>query len=143
MNETKAKLTVFFEDPFWVAVYERWEGCGSIVGCRACKITFGAEPSDMQVWEMLLAGFHRFRFSPAVQGDMPASRPRNPKRAQRAAKDELDRRGPGTKAQQALALQREAGKAAGKARSRQEKERDRQRRFDLRQEKRRAKHRGH
>lgn len=142
MEETRARLTVFFKDPFWVAVYERWEDHGGVIGCRACKIIFGAEPSEVQVWEMLLTGFHRLRFSPPAPGEMPAVRPRNPKRAQRAAKSEVAGHGVGTKAQQALALQREAGKAARKDRSRQEKEAQRQRRFSLRQEKHRAKHKG-
>ena len=35
-----SSLTVFFEDPFWVGVYERTDG-GRY---EACKITFGAEP---------------------------------------------------------------------------------------------------
>ena len=51
--------------------------------------------------------------------------------------------GIGTKAQQALKLQQEAGKQARKKRSRAEKEAEQERRFAQRQEKRKAKHRGH
>ena len=36
----KASLTVFFEDPFWVGVFERIED-GKL---SVCKVTFGAEP---------------------------------------------------------------------------------------------------
>ena len=42
MEEQSGKLTVFFEDPFWVGVFERIsEGRLSV-----CKVTFGAEPKD-------------------------------------------------------------------------------------------------
>ena len=47
---TYCTLTVFFEGPFWVGVYEREEG----ERYEACKITFGAEPRDCEVWDFLL-----------------------------------------------------------------------------------------
>ena len=43
----QSALTVFFESPFWVGVYERTDGDRYEV----CKITFGAEPKDYAVWE--------------------------------------------------------------------------------------------
>ena len=49
----------------------------------------------------------------------------------------------GTKAQQALALQRQEGKAARSRRSRAEREAEEARKFALRQEKRREKRKGH
>ena len=42
MESTSASLTVFFEDPFWVAVYQRME-CGRL---RAAKVVFGKEPKE-------------------------------------------------------------------------------------------------
>ena len=42
MDKVSAKLTVFFEEPFWVGVFERI----SEDKLSACKITFGAEPKD-------------------------------------------------------------------------------------------------
>lgn len=41
----EGKLTVYFEDPFWVGVFERVEG-GKL---PVCKVTFGAEPKDYEV----------------------------------------------------------------------------------------------
>ena len=38
-------LTVFFEEPFWVGVYERQSGNR----LEVCKITFGAEPKDYEI----------------------------------------------------------------------------------------------
>lgn len=49
----------------------------------------------------------------------------------------------GTRAQQALALQREEGKAARTRQSRAEREAEEERKFALRQEKRREKRKGH
>ena len=46
----ETKLTVFFDDPFWVGVFERTDG-GKL---SVCKVTFGAEPKDYEVWEYVL-----------------------------------------------------------------------------------------
>ena len=51
--------------------------------------------------------------------------------------------GIGTKAQQALGLQREQGKAARRVQTRAERECEQARQFQLRQTKRKEKHRGH
>ena len=40
MDKVIGRLTVFFEDPFWVGVFERIEN-GRL---SAAKVTFGAEP---------------------------------------------------------------------------------------------------
>ena len=45
----KASLTVFFEDPFWVGVFEGIED-GKL---SVCKVPFGAEPKDYEVWEYI------------------------------------------------------------------------------------------
>ena len=45
MSVSKARLTVYFEEPFWAALYRREEEDG----CRVCKVTFGGEPRDQEV----------------------------------------------------------------------------------------------
>ena len=45
METAKSKLTVLFDPPFWVGVFERESG-GRY---EACKLTFGAEPRDAEV----------------------------------------------------------------------------------------------
>nr|WP_243764386.1 YjdF family protein [Bittarella massiliensis (ex Durand et al. 2017)] len=138
--QTRAKLTVYFEEPFWVGLYERWED-GRV---EVCKITFGAEPKDHQVYERMLGGWNQLRFGPSVVGESPADNRRvNPKRMQRVIRRTLEGQGSGTKAQQALQLQREAGKKERRAVTRQQREAERERQFALRREKRREKHRGH
>lgn len=132
-------ITVRFEDPFWICLYERGSG-GS---CQACKITFGAEPRDREVWAFLLENWRHLEFSPPVPAENPAGRTLNPKRARREARRQTRPAAMGTKAQQALALQREQGKEARRRRTREEREAEEARRFALRQEKRKEKHRGH
>lgn len=139
MEQTRCKLTIFFEDPFWVGIYERWEE-GKI---SVCKITFGAEPKDGEVWLMILNSFSRLTFSPTLYAGQSHSKPLNPKRARRQARHELAGKWHGTKSQQALVQQRAEIKETRKALSRQKREAEKQRQFELRQEHKKAKHRGH
>lgn len=131
--------TVFFEDPFWVGVWERsGEGAYS-----AAKTTFGAQPKDAEVWAYLLERYDGLAFSrPDAKAERLAAAP-NPKRAQREAARAVRADGVGTKAQQALKSQYEAGKLEHKSLSRLERLAQEERKFQLRQEKRKAKHRGH
>ena len=137
MDVVYGKLTVFFEDPFWVGVFERVENDR----LSACKITFGAEPRDCEVWEFVLKNYCRLRFSPAVEAAV-RSTPANPKRMQREARKQSLQSGVGTKSQQALQLQREETKLERKIISRAQKEAEKQRRFEKEQHKRKEKHRG-
>ena len=50
MGKTSGKLTVYFEEPFWVGVFERVDNNKLSV----CKVTFGAEPKDYEIWEFIL-----------------------------------------------------------------------------------------
>lgn len=74
--------------------------------------------------------------------DVRRPREENPKRARRMARRSLAVQGVGTKAQQALALARGAGKQARAAARREQEQADRERRFALRVQRRKEKHRG-
>ena len=50
MDKSIGKLTVYFDDPFWVGVFEHIEDEKLFV----CKITFGAEPKDYEILEFVL-----------------------------------------------------------------------------------------
>jgi len=138
MQKTESKLTVFFDDPFWVGVYERISD-GKL---EVCKITFGAEPKDYEVYDFLLQNWNNLRFSQPVKTDSKQDAKINPKRMQRAIKKQLETQGIGTKSQQALKLQQKESKIARKQKSRQQKEDEKQRQFELRQQKKKEKHRG-
>ncbi|MGE4213695.1 MAG: YjdF family protein [Anaerotignaceae bacterium] len=139
MEKTVSKLTIFFNEPFWVGIYEREDDCGYVVA----KITFGAEPKDCDVYEFIMEKWKWLRFSPSVESETIADKRINPKRMQREVKKQLHNKGVGTKAQQALKLQHEQGKLERKVRSRKQREDEKQRKFELNQEKRKNKHRGH
>ncbi|WP_130861972.1 YjdF family protein [Bacilliculturomica massiliensis] len=141
MEKVVSSFTVFFEDPFWVGVYER--ECGGKI--TACKITFGPEPKDYTVSEYFQKHGDELRFSPAVDargGGRPRGTAVNPKRLQRQIRRQLQASGTGTKAQQALALQREEGKLEGKKTARKNREQEQERRFQMKQEKKKQKHKG-
>lgn len=138
MCVSKASLTVYFEPPFWVGLYQREDGDG----CRVCKVTFGREPRDQEVLEWLLRNFRRLEFSPPVAGARKAASVPNPKRLLREARKAVQPTGKGTKAQQALQLQREKNKEERRVLSREVREAEQDRRLQLRREKRKQKHRG-
>ncbi len=66
MDKVLGKLTVFFEEPFWVGVFERIsEGKLSV-----CKVAFGAESKDYEIYDFVLRNYFQLRFSPAVVADV-------------------------------------------------------------------------
>lgn len=138
METAQSKLTILFDPPFWVGIVER-EHSGLY---DACRIVFGAEPRDCEVYQFILDRYEHLVFSPALEVPQSAERKRSPKRAQRLARREALPAGTGTKAQQALQLQREQCKQERKALSREAREAEQERRYQLRREKRMEKHRG-
>ena len=139
MRTATCRITVYFDDPFWAMLYER-EGEGWY---EASRTVFGAEPKDCEVYAFLLQNWRWLRFSPPVQAGERTHRPDNPKRRQRAARRAVEQAGMGTKAQQALAAQREQGKQACRVRTREGKEREAEERYEKHRQKRREKHKGH
>ena len=138
MDKSNGRLTVFFEEPFWVGIFERiFDGKLSV-----CKVTFGAEPKDYEIWDFVLKNYYSLKFSPAVETEIKQTAD-NPKRRQRNAKKQLQSSGVGTKSQQALQMQREKMKTEHRQISKEQRESEKQRQFDLRQQKRKEKHRGH
>ena len=133
----ETKLTVFFEDPFWVGVFERIEN-GRL---SVCKVTFGAEPKDQEVWEYVLKHHHELVFSSAVETETRRAAD-NPKRRQRNAGKLLERSGVGTRSQQALQMQLEQNKQERRVKSREQKQAEAERQFELKQQKKKEKHRG-
>lgn len=138
MDTESGKLTVFFEGPFWVGIFERISG-GKL---SVCKVTFGAEPKDYEVWDFILKHYYELKFSPAIETEVKQTAD-NPKRRQRKARKQLQTLGVGTKSQQALQMQREEMKTYKKQISKEQREAEKQRQFDLKQQKRKAKQRGH
>ncbi len=138
MGKVIGKLTVFFEDPFWVGIFEYTEN-GKL---SASKFTFGAQPKDYEVYEFILRHYYSLQFSPAVTAEVKETKC-NPKRMQRDVKKQLNYTSIGTKLQQALKLQQEQNKRERKVKSREQKLAEAKRMFELKQQKKKDKHKGH
>lgn len=139
MQTCEGKLTVFFESPYWVGVYERMSE-GKL---EVCKITFGAEPKDYEIYAFLLENGHRLRFSTPIKAQKRPEKKINPKRQIRKIRAHTSASGVGSKAQQAIKQQYAEGKTARKKERRERCEEEKERRFSAKQEKRKQKHRGH
>ena len=139
MDKASGKLTVYFEEPFWVGIFERIED-GKL---SVAKVTFGVEPKEYEVQEYIQKYYFGLKFSPAVEAIVKDIK-RNPKRMQRSAKKQMLETGIGTKSQQALKLQQEQEtNKERKEKKRKKKEAEEQRMFELKQRKKREKHKGH
>ena len=131
-------LTVYHDGQFWVGLAEHVEDGRYGVA----RIVFGAEPSDEEILQFVVDKWEKLSFfgGEPTEASKPA---RNPKRRAREAAKALRQQAMSTRAQQALANQREAMKReSAHARSRRRaKEADA--RFEQRKLKHKQKHRGH
>lgn len=128
MKPAVSTLTISFEAPFWVGLYEREEeGLYQV-----CKIPFGAEPKDYEVYAFLQRHWKDLTFSPPLPaGTVPRTRI-NPKRLQREIRKQLQAPAIGTKAQQALQLQHAQRVQTRKETARQKRTQAQHRRAALR-----------
>ena len=131
-------LTVYHDGQFWVGLAEHVEDRRY----GFARIVFGAEPSDEEILRFVVGKWEKLSFF----GDDPTevNKPaKNPKRRAREAAKALKQPAMGTKAQQALASQRETMKRESvRARSRRRAD-EAEARFEQRKLKRKQKHRGH
>ena len=137
MDKVTGRLFVFFEEPFWVGIFE----CEFDGKLSASKVTFGAEPKDYEIQDFILKNYRFLKFSQAIDAKEKKIAA-NPKRRQRDAGKWIQKSGIGTKSQLALKLQQEEQKTKRKIRNKIEQEEKEQRMFDLKQQKRKEKHRG-
>ena len=131
-------LTVYHDGQFWVGLAEHVEGGRYGVA----RIVFGAEPSDEEILQFITGRWEKLSFFGGKPAE--ASKPaKNPKRRAREAAKALKRPAVSTKAQQALAAQREAKKReSAQARIRRRAD-EADARYEQRKLKRKQKHRGH
>ena len=132
------KLLILFKDPFWIGVFEHVQD-GKL---SVCKVTFGTEPKEYEIQEFILREYDKLKISPAIESEKLMKEHINPKRLQREVKRQLHNVGIGTKSQQALKLQQEQQKTERKACSKQKYVEEQKRIFELKQQKKREKHRG-
>lgn len=130
------KLTVFFDDPFWVGVFERMhEGL-----LETSRVVFGAEPKDYEVYAFVQRNYAQLVFSKPVAVEVKPVTKINPKRLQREIRRETSAFGVGTKARQAMKLGHESRKTERRKLSREYKEELEELKFQKRQEKKKKGH---
>lgn len=137
MNKVSRTLNVFYEDPFWVGIFEERDHQKFSV----CKVTFGVEPNSSEIYQFILEHDFELKFSETLTTGVKEQK-KNPKRQQREIQKQVKEIGIGTKAQQALKLQYEQFKQEHKQISKEQKEAEKQLKFELRQQKKKKKHRG-
>ena len=137
MDKVSGRLTVFFQEPFWMGVFERISD-GELT---VCKVTFGSEPRDCEIQTFILKNYARLRYSPAVTAAVKKES-LNPKRRLREVRKRVRDTGVGTKSQQALKLQQEQAKEERINFSRRKQRQEKERAFELKQQKKKEKHRG-
>ncbi|MBD7912391.1 YjdF family protein [Clostridium cibarium] len=135
------KLTVLFSDPFWIGIFEVEDGNR----IKVCKVTFGTEPKDYEVYEFILSNFNSLNFSNSMSmNDEKIIKKRvNFKRLLKETRKETLQKGIGTKAQEALKLQYEKNKEERKKETKDERELNKKRKYCLKQKKKLEKHKGH
>ena len=138
MKRAAGRLQVFFEEPFWIGVFERSQN-GKL---SVCKVTFGAEPKDYEVLDFILHNYDQLRFSPCVNSEERQRERINPKRMQREVKNQINSVGIGTKSQQAIKLGQEEAKHDRKIASKKRCEEEKAFQFALKQQKKKEKHKG-
>ena len=137
MEKIAGHLTVFFDNPFWVGVFE----CVEKNKLSVCRVVFGAEPKDYEVYDFILKNYKNLKFGSSLDVKVKKIK-NNPKRLQREVRKQSKQVGIGTKSQLALQKQREEMKLERKKESKQIRELENRRKFELKQEKRKQKHRG-
>ena len=131
-------LTVFHDGQFWVGLADHVEDGRYGVA----RIVFGAEPSDEEILRFVSSKWARLSFfdHDSTEASKPA---KNPKRRAHEAAKALKQPAMSTRAQQALANQRETMKRESAHVRSQRRAEEAEARFEQRKLKRKQKHRGH
>ena len=136
------QATILLDGPFWAGIFERTDKTGYAVARRV----FGAEPSDVEVYEFVLQNYQELKFGAPQEFQLEIKR-MNPKRLQREVRREMKKvkesTRPSTHAQNYMREELEKNKKEKKHLSKDQKEARKEKQFSLKQEKRKEKHRGH
>ena len=137
MKKVTVKLTIYFECPFWVGVFEKVEDNTLAV----CKVVFGSEPTNPEVYNFILKNYRKLEFTEKEKIEIK-NKSINPKRMQREIRKQNKKKGITTKSQLLIQKQLEKNKVERKAAEKQKKVLVEQRKFALKQHKRKQKHKG-
>lgn len=139
MKQSSCKLTLLFQDTFWVGIFE--DECEKEY--NVAKIVFGAEPTEAQLYEFILKNYNNISFKKTESQTLSNQKKVNYKKLQREVKKQQNEKGIGTKAQNALKIQHEVAKVERIKKRKEIKELERDRMYKLKQIKKKEKHKGH
>lgn len=139
MDKVSGSLTVLFENPFWIGVFEDEFG----KNYEVARVVFGSEPTDVQLYEFILKNYLSLPFGKSTLDKPSTQKEISYKRMQRKIKKEQSKETIGTKAQNAIKLQYESHKTEKKKEAKLRKEQEEELKFALRQQKKKEKHKGH
>ena len=139
MDKVSGSLTVLFENPFWIGVFEDEFG----KNYEVARVVFGPEPTDVQLYEFILKNYLSLPFGKSTLDKPSTQKEISYKRMQRKIKKEQSKETIGTKAQNAIKLQYESHKTEKKKQTKLKKEQEEELKFALRQQKKKEKHKGH
>ena len=106
----KGVLTIIFDEPFYKAIFEQFDG----TEYKVAQVNMGTSlPTMPKIINLVNEHYSDLRFSKSTR-DQEVMHHINPKRAQRLAHKEVRKGGFGTKAQQALKKQFEKSKITRK-----------------------------
>ncbi len=78
-------FTLFFEDPLWVGLFTYSEGNSA----RYCRVVFGKEPTDTELFRYFLQNFSRLQFTDSCPAAPENIITGNPKRRKREISKQL------------------------------------------------------
>lgn len=131
-------FSVFFDGQFWVGIIER---CTGKCGYQASKIVFGAEPSEVEIQDMLIHRYTELMFT-SIQNAERRYTSSSSKKKLRDARESMQKTGYGTKAQNALKAMRDELNSERIAVSRMRKSEKKDADYLKRKEKQKTRHRG-
>lgn len=137
-NRNLIKVRILFEDPFYIGIFEKVENDRVYVA----KVTFGKEPKEKELNAYLNENYYKLKWQISDETFKDAEI-KNPKRKQREARKEMLKKTVGTKSQNAIKKQYEENKIFNKKKVKENKELLTELKYELKQKKRKEKHKGH
>lgn len=132
------KLTIIFENPFWVGIFER----ETEAGFSAARWIFEKEPSDVEVYTFVLQHLKALRYSDPVPQKPESQKPNNYKRRMREAQNFISQDGVDQKAIEAIQSQKKKNRQIQKSIKKAEHEQLEHHRMMVRQKRKKEKHKG-
>jgi hypothetical protein len=135
----EGKLTVYFDPPFWVGIFEKIEDNH----CQVARQVFGTEPTEPELIRFALQNYVTLEFSQPALINSQKNKPDNYKRRMREIRGQMLAPEKSTKAQQIFRQEYELNADLRKNENRENRLEEQDRKYLLRKARQAEKHRGH